>query len=226
MNIVGSNLWFLKKKTKKKQDSFINRWLTYELKISYMSPCPRRLLLLQPVGRRTCRWLLWSSRCSPAPWWCGGAACGRGGPRWGLPRQQPSGGSLESWTSLSPVTVPRPLWRNLMGGYRGLYWRNVDGPDKVQINTILYLVLHTVVSDPANQLPCPPRLLQTAKTSSEWCKNMYGSNLTSGRPPGLHLYFELYKLSPWLSISLIVVQSYLRLLWKPWQQEKCPRHTK
>lgn len=119
----------------KKQDSFINRWLTYKLKISYMSPCPHRLLPLQPVGRRICRWLLWSSRCSPAPWWCGGVACGRGGPHWGLPRQQPSGGSLESWTSLSPVTVPRPLWRNLMGGYRGLYWRNVVGPDKIPINT-------------------------------------------------------------------------------------------
>lgn len=119
----------------KKQDSFINRWLTYKLKISYMSPCPHRLLPLQPVGRRICRWLLWSSRCSPAPWWCGGVACGRGGPRWGLPQQQPSGGSLESWTSLSPVTVPRPLWRNLMGGYRGLYWRNVVSPDKIPINT-------------------------------------------------------------------------------------------
>lgn len=83
-----------------------------------MSPCPRRPPLWRPAGRRTCRWPPWSSRCSPAPWWCGGAACGRGGPRWGLPRQQLSGGSRVSWTSSSLAMVPRPLWRNLMGGYR------------------------------------------------------------------------------------------------------------
>lgn len=98
----------------------------HKRRVSYMSPCPHPLPPSQPVGRRICRWPLWSSRCSPAPWLYGGVACGRGGPRWGLPRQQLSGGSRESWTSLSPAMVRHPLWKSLMGGYRGTYCRKMN----------------------------------------------------------------------------------------------------
>lgn len=85
---------------------------------SYTSPCPRRLPPWQPVGRRICRWPLWSSRCSHAPGWCVGGACGTGGPRWGWPLRQPSADFPGSWTSLDPAMVPHPWWRNLMGSYR------------------------------------------------------------------------------------------------------------
>lgn len=135
-----------------KQDSLVNCSPICKWGISYMSPCPHRLLPSRLVGRRICRWLLWSSRCSHAPWLYGAVACGRGGPHWGLPRQQLSGGSRESWTSLSLVMVPRPLWKNLMGGYRvcteGRWMNNFDqtyqayndGPVKAPVNTISTVV--------------------------------------------------------------------------------------
>ncbi len=109
-----------------KQDTLVNCSPIRKWGISYMSPCPHRHLPLQLAGRRICQWLLWSSRCSHAPWLCGAVACGRGGPHWGLPRQQLSGGSRESWTSLSQVMVPHPLWKNLMGGYTGMYCRKMN----------------------------------------------------------------------------------------------------
>lgn len=75
---------------------------------------------------------------------------------------------------------------------RGQPWQN---PNQHYIS-----VLHTVVSDQPNQLPRPPRIHQTAKTSSEWSKNIYSSSLTRllqevGGLHGLHLHLELYKLS-------------------------------
>lgn len=88
----------------------------------YMSPCPRRPLPWRPVGRRICRWLLWSFRYSPAPWWYEGEACGRGRPRSELPLLLLSGDSRASWTSLGPAMAPRPLWKNLTGGYSGTEW--------------------------------------------------------------------------------------------------------
>lgn len=81
---------------------------------THRSPCLRRRHPPR-VYRRTCRWQLGSSRCSPVLGWSAAGGGGRGCSRSGSPRPQRSAGFQGSWISSDPRTVLHLYWGSLGG---------------------------------------------------------------------------------------------------------------